>query len=106
MALFCMILGGAVFASFLFGGYVLASLFMSQNFWNILGGTAQLSVSDMFRLPTAQTAGMFITWILFMGFIGLMIGMGIFMNGLNYRKLERIERSLYRIARKQTRREE
>lgn len=92
MALFCMVFGIAIFVFFVFGGYLLASALVMEGFMNILSGNAQFKFSDLFQLPTADTAGTFIICFLVLGFIGLMLGLGLFMNGLIYKKLETVER--------------
>lgn len=106
MALFCMVFGIVVFVFFLFGGYALASMLVMQGFINVISGSAQFKLSEFFQLPTATNAGTYVGCILVMGFIGLMLGLGLFMNGLIYRKLDTVEHITRRKAQRMSQREE
>ncbi len=100
MALFLLIFGVAIFALFLMGGYVLASLLVSPDTWNTLAGTGSFKMSMFFQAPTAENVGTFLSCIAIMGFIGLMIGLTFFVLGRVYQKMDSVERVSRRAIRK------
>ena len=106
MALFLLIFGAAIFALFLLGGYVLASIIVSPDAINVLTGASTFKLSILFQAPTAGTVGTFITCILIMGFVGLMIGLTFFVLGRVYQKMDSVERISRRAIRKLSRPEE
>lgn len=106
MALFLLIFGVAIFALFLLGGYVLASMIVSPDTINALTGTGSFKLSMFFQTPTAQNASTFISCVLIMGFIGLMIGLTFFVLGRVYQKMDSVERISRRAIRKASRPEE
>ena len=95
MGIFCMVFGIVIFVAFLFGGYLLASLLLMEGLLNVLSGAA-INLAGLFQLPTAQNIGTYLACMLVMGFIGLMIGLGVFMNGLVYNRTLRLEQVIRR----------
>lgn len=100
MGIFCMVAGIVTFVAFIFTGYVWASMMLMSSFFNVLSGAVPLELSEIFKLPTAANASTYIIWIGIFGFLGLVIGLGMFMNGLIYKKLDNVERKVRRISRK------
>ena len=91
MGIFCMIFGIVIFVAFLAFGYVFGSLMVMEGFLNVLSGAATIQMSDLFRLPGSDLPT-YIVCVAIFGFLGLLMGLGLFMNGLMYRKLGKIER--------------
>lgn len=92
MGLFCMILGGAIYAGFTLGGFMLASALMSDKFVNWYIGHETMAFSEFFQFPSGgETAKFLIIWG-FISFIGLMAGLSLFMNGMIYNKVNRLKR--------------
>ena len=102
MGIFCMVFGIVIFVAFLFGGYLLASLLLMEGLLNVLSGAA-INLAGLFQLPTAENIGTYLACMLVCGFIGLMIGLGVFMNGLVYNRTMKLE---YYIRRRNNRRRE
>lgn len=100
MALFLLIFGVAIFALFLAGGYVLASLLVSPDTWNALAGTGSFKMSMFFQTPSAENMSTFVTCIAVMGFIGLMVGLTFFVLGRVYQKMDSVERISRRAIRR------
>jgi hypothetical protein len=100
MALFLLIFGVAIFALFLTGGYVLASLLVSPDTWNAMAGTGSFKMSMFFQTPTAENFSTFLICVAVMGFIGLMVGLTFFVLGRVYQKMDSVERVSRRAIRK------
>lgn len=101
MGIFCMVFGVVIFIAFLFAGYLLASMLVMEGLLNVLSG-ASIKLSQLFQVPTADNIGTYLACILLLGFIGLMIGLGVFMNGMIYNRMNRLES----IVRRRNRRRE
>lgn len=101
MGIFCMVFGVVIFIAFLFAGYLLASMLVMEGLLNVLSG-ATIKLSQLFQAPTADNIGTYLACILLLGFIGLMIGLGVFMNGMIYNRMNRLES----IVRRRNRRRE
>ena len=102
MGIFCMVFGIVIFIAFLFAGYLVASLLVMEGLLSVLSG-ASIQLAQLFQVPTADNIGTYLACILVMGFIGLMIGLGVFMNGMIYTRMNRLE---YLIRRRNSRRRE
>ena len=100
MGIFCMVFGVVIFIAFLFCGYLLASLLVMEGLLNVLGG-ASISLSQLFQVPNAGNIGTYAACILLLGFIGLMIGLGVFMNGMIYNRMNKLEGIIRRRNRRQ-----
>jgi len=87
MGIFCMIFGGVVFVASLLGGYCLASALLIDGL--LLGG-ADVTLAQLFAAPNAENVNVYIICICVMGFIGLIIGLSLYMNGLIYNKVDKI----------------
>ena len=99
MGIFCMVFGVVIFVAFLFAGYLLASALVMEGLLNVLNG-ASLKMSEFFQVPTADNIGTYLGCILVLGFIGLMIGLGVFMNGMIYNRMNNLEKVVRRRLRK------
>lgn len=91
MGIFCVVLGCVIFVAALVVGWCFASLMSMQGILNVIAGTEKLNIKDLFRLPASGEAGTYIGCIAAFGFLGLLLGMGVFMSGLIYSKLNSIE---------------
>jgi hypothetical protein len=99
MGIFCMVFGVVIFIAFLFAGYLLASMLVMEGLLNVLSG-ASISLSQLFQVPNAGNIGTYAACIALLGFIGLMIGLGVFMNGMIYNRMNRLEGMIRRRNRK------
>ena len=100
MGTFCIVFGITIFIVFLVVGHVFGTAMVMDNFFNILGGTAEFSISDFIALPSAEHLGTYLVCLIIFAFLGLMIGMGVFMNGILYNKMNTVEYLARRASRR------
>lgn len=100
MGTFCIVFGIIVFIAFLVVGHVFGTAMVMENFFNILGGTAEFTITDFLALPAAENLPTYLVCLIIFAFLGLMIGIGVFMNGVLYNKMNSVEYTVRRAARR------
>ena len=100
MGTFCIVLGILIIIAGLLMGHVAGCAMSMDNFINILGGNAEFVLKDFLMFPGAEDLGKYLVFLVIFLFIGFMIGMGVLMSGLIYRKLQSVEYIARRAARK------
>lgn len=100
MGTFCIVFGIVVFIAFLAVGHVLGTALVMENFFNILGGTAEFAFTDFLKLPAPENLSTYLVCLIIFAFLGLMIGIGVFMNGILYNKMNTVEYLARRASRK------
>lgn len=91
MGIFCMVLGVIVFVAFLLVGHCAGTMMLMANFLGILGGSVSVGISDLLKFPAAENLGTYLKWVGGFGFLGLLFGLLLFMLGMIYRRLDRVE---------------
>ena len=100
MGTFCIVFGIVIFIAFVVVGHVFGTAMVMENFFNILGGTAEFAFTDFLKLPSADHMGTYLVCLAIFAFLGLMIGIGVFMNGVLYNKMNTVEYVARRAARR------
>ena len=83
MGIFCMVFGVVIFLGFTGGGFLLANALTNAEASFYAGG----SLTTFLGLPTSPAP-----YIIVCAFIGLLIGLSFFMQGLTYQKVSKIAR--------------
>ena len=99
MGIFSIIIGLILIVVFVFGGYAAACALVMPGFSNLLAG-GSVDMSQFFSLPTSANWPYFVVCILVGIILGLQIGLGLVMSGLNYNRISRLERLVYYTAKK------
>lgn len=100
MGTFCIVFGVLVFLAFLAMGHVLGTALVMENFFNILSGTAEFALADFLKLPAPEHLTTYLVCLGIFVFLGIMIGIGVFMNGILYNKMRTVEYVARRAARR------
>ena len=100
MGTFCIVFGIIIFLAFLVVGHVFGAALVMENFFNILGGAAEFALADFLKFPAAENLPTYLICLVIFAFLGLMIGMGVFMNGILYNKMNTVEYLARRASRK------
>ena len=100
MGTFCIVFGVIVFLAFLVVGHVFGIAMVMENFFNILGGTAEFAIADFLKLPAPEHLTTYLVCLGVFAFLGIMIGIGVFMNGILYNKMTKVEYAARRAARR------
>ena len=100
MGTFCIVFGIIVFIAFILVGHVFGTALVMENFFNILGGTAQFAIADFLKLPSPEHLTTYLVCLGVFVFLGIMIGIGVFMNGILYNKMNKVEYVARRAARR------
>ena len=100
MGTFCIVLGILIMLAGLLTGHVAGCAMTMDNFINVLGGNAEFVLKDFLSFPKMEDLSTYLIYLCIFVFIGLMIGMGVLMSGLIYRKLQSVEYIARRAARK------
>ena len=103
MGIFCIVFGIIIIIGFLLLGHVTGIALGLESFFNVMGGNAQLAVSDFIAFPAPERLATYLIIVAVFLFLGLTIGLGIIMNGLVYRKLQKVEQYSRRAARRNKR---
>ena len=99
MGIFSIIVGIILIVVFIFGGYAAACALVMPGFSNLLAG-GSVNMSQFFSLPNAANWHYFVICIVAGIILGLQIGLGLVMSGLNYNRISRLERLVYYTAKK------
>ena len=91
MGIFCMVLGVIVFIAFLLVGHCAGTMMLMEGFLGLLGGSTSLGISDLLKFPAAENLGAYLKWVGGFGFLGLLFGLLLFMLGMIYRRMDRVE---------------
>ena len=91
MGIFCMVLGVIVVIAFLLVGHCAGTMMLMEGFLGLLGGSASLGISDLLKFPAAENLGTYLKWVGGFGFLGLLFGLLLFMLGMIYRRMDRVE---------------
>lgn len=99
MGIFSIIVGIILIIAFIFGGYAAACALVMPGFSNLLAG-GSVNMGEFFSLPTASNWYYFVVCIVIGVILGLQIGLGLVMSGMNYNRISRLERLVYYTAKK------
>ena len=100
MGIFCMVLGCVVLVAFIILGHILGIALTTG--LDVIVTAAAAGFGDLakefLRFPDSMGIRLYLVCLLVMLFFGLMIGIGVFMNGLVYKRLGDLNHSVRRLS--------